>query len=169
MYKNRFLNTIATVGLCLAILSLGGCTPIEDRLAKEPKLEYSTMNPLTVADWTTKINRLILPLLNDGETYMSLHLDIVRGEVSISSVISMVDSTIDKTQKALEEIEATYPPSGYEKHKADTIEKLKSYKTALLKYRKALESKDTKAIKQAADLLKAEFAALKTVHEVYQR
>lgn len=151
--------------LCI-LLTTGGCTTsLEDRLVSDNQAAFSMK--LTPVEWTNKIDRLLMPLLNDGETYMSHHLDIVKDKYPTESEIAMVENTINKTQKTIEEVQKLTEPYGYSEHKTDVLKKLKMYKTALEQYGSALKEGDKDTIKLRADNLKNEFATLKTTYQVY--
>lgn len=171
MIKNTFSKKVSIIPIFLFvfIILFSGCTPIEDTIVKDQHTDNATMQPLTAIEWTNKVDRILLPLLNDGETFLSNHLDIVKGKFPTNEEIVMVDSSLNKVQTAIEEINALYQPKEYTYHKSDVITRLKAYKDALQNYRAALEKGDMGSIKLAADKLKDELSALKTVFEVYQR
>lgn len=170
MAKKGFGSKMFVTAILSLTVLLGGCTPIEDQIVNNYVFDSSksTLGSLTVLEWTNEVNRMLLPLLSEGEAYLAHHLDIVKGKFPIKEEIAMVDSTLDKVQRTIEKIEGLYQPRECTEQKVNAITRLRAYKDALKKYRAALEKGDKEAIKQAADLLKNEFGALKTVFQVYQ-
>src|SRR5690606_38131568 len=129
-----------------------GCTPIEDYFVKDqPDYAQTLINgPLTAIEYTNKINRTIMPFLNEGETFLSHHLDIVKGEFPINQEIALVEASIDRAQQAIEKIDGLYQPDSYTEHKMQTITRLNEYKDALKRYKKALEDGNKDKIKESA-------------------
>ncbi len=157
---------------CIVLIFLfAGCTPIEDYFVKDqPDYAQTSINgPLTAIEYTNKINRTIMPFLNEGETFLSHHLDIVKGEFPINQEIALVEASIDRAQQAIEKIDGLYQPDSYTEHKMQTITRLNEYKDALKRYKKALEDGNKDKIKESADNLKNTLTSLKTAHILYQK
>lgn len=159
-------NLVFLLFVSILAFSLYGCSPIEDKISQNFLDDNSLPQPLTAIDWTNKVNSLLLPLLNTGETFLAHYLDITKGEYSIETEIAMVEMSLNKVQKTIEEINNLYPPSGYIQHKQEVLKRLNAYKNVLQQYYDALQSKDTKRIESVIEMLKDELASLKTVFRV---
>lgn len=160
---------VAVITVFMATL-ISGCTPIENYFVKDaPDYAKVANTPLTAIEYTNKINRTLVPLLSDGETYLSHHLDIVKGKFPKAQESAMVENTINKIQTAIEEIDALYQPAQYSDHKAETIMLLNQYKDAMRRYKEALDSGDVDSIKLAADGIKNASASLKGAYSIYQK
>ena len=122
---------------------------------------------MTEIEYTNKVNSIIMPFMNDGETFLAHHLEIVKGKYPANQEIAMVESSLDRAQQAIEEIDNLYQPSSYTEHKAETITRLNEYKDALIRYKNALEKGNKDGIKKAADYIKSVLASLKTAHVLY--
>ena len=130
--------------LTVLIFYITGCTmtPIEELLVEEqPDYAKSSISgPLTELEYTNKIDRIIIPFMNDGETFLSHHLEIIKGNFPVNQEIALVESSLDRAQQAIEEIDGLYQPPAYTEHKMDTITKLNEYKDALNRYKNALDT-----------------------------
>jgi len=165
-YKSKFILPVVAV---LLLLLINGCTPIEDYFVKEqPDYAKTSVNgPMTEVEYTNQIARIIMPFMNDGETFLAHHLEIVKGKFPVNQEIALVESSLDRAQQAIEKIDGLYQPSSFIEHKAETITRLNEYKDALIRYKNALEKGDKDGIKKAADYLKSVLASLKTAYILY--
>ena len=160
-------KTISFIAI-LMLISFVACSPIEDYFVGETQRADTIINgPLTDVEYTNKVNRIIVPHMSEGETYMSHHLSILRGNYPIKQEIASIKNSIDKVQEDIEELDKIYQPSNRTEDKMETIQRLNEYKDALLRYQKALEGEKESGIKEAADYLNAVLASLKTVHGLY--
>jgi hypothetical protein len=163
--KNKFIS----LAMVMIILILVGCTPLEDIIIDEmPDYAKASVNgPMTEMDYTNKVTSIIMPFMNEGETFLAHHLEIVRGNFPIQQEIALVEASIGRAQQAIEEIDNLYQPTSYTEHKVETITRLNEYKDALIRYKNALEGGKKDDIKKAADYIKSILASLKTAHALY--
>lgn len=163
-------NKILTMALIVMILLIG-CTPFEDLFTEELS-DYagsSISGAMSEIEYSNKVNAIIMPFMNDSETFLSHHLEILKGTFPKEQELVLVDSSLDRAQSAIEDIDKLYQPSSCTEHKVETIVKLNEYKDALKRYRKALEEGGNDKIKEAAVYLKSASASLKTAYSVYQQ
>ena len=161
--KLTLVGTLVTV----VFFSVGCSQSLEKTLVEEPP--EARFQEMTAVEYSNKITRTIMPLLNDGQTHMTHHLDVVKGKYPIQQEIQLTEYSIDRAQRAIEEVNGLNPPDSYREHKLEAVHKLTLYKDALMRYQSALKTGETDKIKSAADLLKNEWATVNTVSTPYQQ
>ena len=95
---------LTTFFLVLIMIFVVGCTPIEDLFVEDlPDYAKTSVNgPMTAIEYTNKVDRLIMPFMNDGETFISHHLDIVNGKFPRNQEIALIESSLNRAQQAIE-------------------------------------------------------------------
>lgn len=145
-----------------------GCTPIEDKVAANvPKT--STVQPMTVVEYTNKVNRSLLPLISTSETLQSHHLEILKDKYPIKQEMILVNKSLLDIQKTIGEINNLYVTREYMDHKRTTIQNLNYYRDAIRKYKLALQSKDKDKIKSSIIDIKNSIGTLKISFSLYER
>jgi hypothetical protein len=151
--KKSFFSLIAVIFIAAALV---GC-----ELNDTSSSEKYPINSMTELEYKNAVNLKLMPILNNVQSFLGHHLDVIDGIFPVKEEIVLVDETLDSVQATIDEIDALYPPTQYAEHKLQTITSLNGVKDGLKRYRAALESGGAAQIKEAAAGLKVVFTTLK--------
>ena len=164
MYKRK----IIPLGLAMLVgFSLTGCGSLENSLVKDP-VDISVLKEYTPAEYETRMNTYLLPIMTSTQTILSNNWQLGRGGITKEYSIKIIERTIEDIYQVLRNIRQVTPPETHVQHKEDMITYISDYESTLLEYKNAVETEDLKNMDIKSKRIESHLALLKNLQVVNQ-
>lgn len=147
--------------LLICVIGITACAA-SPATPKNGQAQYNA-NPGDALNYVLYTNKEITLVMNQLETHMANSMLVQSKDYPVEDEIDNVTASIDLTKEAIQSVESLAPTNEYEDDRDEILRRLVNAENTLESYKECLESGDLSKLGQYADLMQADFAALKAM------